>query len=604
MNTEHELILEQCNARKDYQGKAHDTLGERLAADMSEVHDRFNKGSLIDYSGEYISARDSFTGSVTDMVVKGKTLQNLIKYINRTATITMTDTELTFTANGLQQTYYNDATLMENNKEYTLIFNILENSLNGNFRAISAGDTIQVTTVSSIVPPGITGLQKIKFTTKEAGIIQQYTMSTSTNCTSGYIKITKPVVLEGDWTDRDTPTYFEGIRSVGELDSDRNISISSCNKNIFDGEMESGYIDANTGVLITNSSRNRSKNYMKVEPNEQITVSVASLGSNAYLWIIGYDSNHNPVIDSIMPTYKAGIGYLKGTITSKTLTMTPTTEYIKWCCLEAITSENKLQIEKGLTTTAYEKYLSSEQNIALSSPLMSLPNGVVDTVSFAEKKKIIAIGKAVYDGGSTDAWLLYPDGENDTTVCFYKSVADKYKPASAVVRGLICDKFKNGALLFNVSCTEEGVCETSAYSTIYVRIAISKLRGYSASLSAAEKVNLFKTWLQANPITVYYQLAEPVEEDITEELLQLRSFDGITHIWSEGSLIQPDILCKVPTNVQAMISRLQVENANLLSDNTTLKASADRLSTESQTQEQKINDLNNVTDFLVQSSLL
>src|SRR5690606_21504444 len=46
---------------------------------------------------------------------------------------------------------------------------------------------------------------------------------------------------------------------------------------------------------------------------------------------------------------------------------------------------------------------------------------------------------------------------------------------------------------------------------IYFNIKKSRLNdyGYDDSLTSVEKVNAFKQWLQANPITVYYQLDVP-----------------------------------------------------------------------------------------------
>ena len=44
------------------------------------------------------------------------------------------------------------------------------------------------------------------------------------------------MVLEGDWTDREVPSYFEGMKSVGQNDKDgHKIEILSQNKNLFNG---------------------------------------------------------------------------------------------------------------------------------------------------------------------------------------------------------------------------------------------------------------------------------------------------------------------------------------------------------------------------------
>lgn len=63
-------------------------------------------------------------------------------------------------------------------------------------------------------------------------------------------------------------------------------------------------------------------------------------------------------------------------------------------------------------------------------------------------------------------------------------------------------------------------------SALRVRILKSRLTGWSDSLSAADKANLMKTWLNNNTPVVYGALTTPVNEEITNEAL-IEQLDAI-----------------------------------------------------------------------------
>ena len=97
------------------------------------------------------------------------------------------------------------------------------------------------------------------------------------------------------------------------------------------------------------------------------------MGSDSYFWVIGYDKNKNAITDGL-DTYPAGISYFKGPLVSKSFTTTPTTVYLKVCCLGILTKDDDVQIEIGTVATTYEDYKESVQDILFSTPLRSLPS--------------------------------------------------------------------------------------------------------------------------------------------------------------------------------------------------------------------------------------
>ena len=67
--------------------------------------------------------------------------------------------------------------------------------------------------------------------------------------------------------------------------------------------------------------------------------------------------------------------------------------------------------------------------------------------------------------------------------------------------------------------------------------------------------------LKENPITVYYQALEPIITKHNKNI-KLKTFEGKTHITSDNYL-RPTLSCKVPSNVQAVVSSLMLENEEL-----------------------------------------
>ena len=81
-------------------------------------------------------------------------------------------------------------------------------------------------------------------------------------------------------------------------------------------------------------------------------------------------------------------------------------------------------------------------------------------------------------------------------------------------------------------------------NTLRVRISKLCLDDWDDTLGATAKANIFKSWLESNPITIYYPLSAATEEEITNSILvkQLeivsfaKSYESQTSITANGSL--------------------------------------------------------------------
>lgn len=195
--------------------------------------------------------------------------------------------------------------------------------------------------------------------------------------------------------------------------------------------------------------------------------------------------------------------------------------------------------------------------VELNQPLRELPNGVKDTVENGVVTR--RVGVVTFDGSSDEAWKEYTGSTK--TVHTYMINLDKPRG----INDAICDK-----LVYIQDCWEKNI--EFSYSTFAVG------RGFYVNTnSEISTVDQFKTWLQSNPITVWYELATPTTEQIT--LPTLPSWYPYTNAWV-GTELQPSFVewhIKIAgvnqndlTVIKEDISQLQTETTQLNDDVTKL----------------------------------
>ena len=171
----------------------------------------------------------------------------------------------------------------------------------------------------------------------------------------------------------------------------------------------------------------------------------------------------------------------------------------------------------------YKKSIIDNASIDLDQPLRALPNGVCDYIT-QDDKVIRNVGEITYDGSSDENWVLGVSyGEKYAR---FSTSAPNITTSAYKVGNVICDKFPYRPYeSADASPDNEYIIAGSGY--IYVLIEKSRL-----SESTAQG---FKTWLQSNPIIVYYELATPTTNELTDEQKQqwhsLQRFSDKTHIY-------------------------------------------------------------------------
>ena len=221
-------------------------LGGNTLVNVSKTKDSttITKAYTVENSGNHIALQGDVDG-ICRPVVTGKTLVNLIdikgneNISGNTVYSTVTDTEFVFdwskgqAYNNWMQVR-NNVDLIQEGKTYTVIINILENNptLDG---AEVNGEILLNTwfngfnTVSQYIPYGTTGLYKYTFSavrnsTQTQNIIGIKVNSKADNVpdsailmNGGKLRISRDIlVLEGNYTNKPIPDYFEGLQSSFE----------------------------------------------------------------------------------------------------------------------------------------------------------------------------------------------------------------------------------------------------------------------------------------------------------------------------------------------------------------------------------------------------
>ena len=171
------------------------------------------------------------------------------------------------------------------------------------------------------------------------------------------------------------------------------------------------------------------------------------------------------------------------------------------------TTLTNIQIERGNTSTDYvaydtRQYKPDNQEVVV---LRSLPNGVCDTFNLQTGEYVQNIREVVLNGNNNQAWQI--DGTNSETNIsgFYMTNSNVVGFNISSTQYVICDKYNTiSGLLHWKQRDKEGCIDNTG--NIAFTISNSKLSEVS--------VNGFKEYLASNPITVQYQLAEPVIKQI------------------------------------------------------------------------------------------
>ncbi|WP_025647625.1 hypothetical protein [Clostridium perfringens] len=552
------------NARSATTGEEFNSLDERIDHEVDRLNKKIEVSMLQQKDKESHVIENTVDGMVTDTVIKGRILQNLEPSHQVSMNI------------GSWNTFTNGSVSMyKPNTKYTVIVIVEDNKLNGEVQFIGDDNNVQTvfkTGTNLKIASGSTGVFSKTYTTKDdlSNCVRVGYWVHDPNSITGTLRYSM-LILEGDWTNKPIPNYFEDIKSFGQQEN--KISYLSHGKNLLKPPLtnitkKQGVCDITLtkdgGFIIngTNSTTGGGRHlfsdvyFYKVTRGVSYTLScthVSGTSTDQYsptLFLTNID-NH-----SDMP---ASINTISST---KKVTFVADKDMILFCGVNVNINQSysnfeiKVMLEESKNVTQYEAYKEYKKDIALTSlgfdeGLRCLNNTVYDELNDIRNVAIKRTEKRTLTGN--ESWQ--PSSElQDEFICFYIQF-----PSTTATTPILCNNFiQKPTMEKNVECiTNNG----GGNSTIRIKIKKSKL--------VTQDVEGFKKWLKENPTTIYYELAEPVETPLGESI-NVKTFGERTHILFENS-INGTSSFKAPVDAAATISRLNRENRALEEENKNLR---------------------------------
>lgn len=345
----------------------------------------------------------------------------------------------------------------------------------------------------------------------------------------------KVILLEGDWTNKPIPQYFEGMKSVGQdYVNGHKIEILSQNENLFDNTKAfQGYVTSD-GQLTNRTHNNIRSDYISIKPNTYYSVLCdGASGAHNYSW---FDSNK--------------VFIQRDTVGNKCIS--PSNAHYLIYHNAYVNDNSYVDLDSAKITltigqqvpTQHIVHKSNKKEISLNEPLRGLPNGIKDTIEKVngEWKIVRRCGEVVLDGNRTwTIWSNNTDGQNLTYNAYvYSADLDITKKTTSDSNlNVINDKVTNHYRSF-IDRTGESIIVAS--SILHLSILRTKLE--------TQDTTGLKKWLSQNPIKVVYELATPIIEDVSPATLQC---------WKNGTISIDEVLPIETTHTVALNKPAQIK---------------------------------------------
>lgn len=413
------------------------------------------------------------------------------KKLTPTFNINGDEKEFTITAPNVGTTVY-EYTGFKTSKQYTLSGFYSSTSLNGVFRIKYSDNTY---TVIKAIYDG-SAVSKTKFS-----------VASTVNKTIVSIQF----ILYGNTYDL---TFYDFQVEEGTVATPyvpyNSLEFKVEGKNLWDEKYLNGYYSS-TGNFVSANNQICTENYIKVVPNETYWLGVYSY----VLAICLYDKNQK---------FINRISFTLSTKNGITYTTDDKTHYIKINFSDNYgdTYKNDIIIAKSSMPTDYEPYKSQVATFPLGEgeKLMEGSYTGEDGIHNARKQ-------VIFDGSSDEDWHIWALNATNVERFFINLTHSTNSPANT-----LCSHFN-----FQNNNLDEEHFRWSSSSLGYNQfmIYINKTRLSDVTVAG------IKGYLQANPITVEYELAEPETVPYTEEqqeawnkIKALRTYKNITNITSDA----------------------------------------------------------------------
>lgn len=350
------------------------------------------------------------------------------------------------------------------------------------------------------------------------------------------------VLLEGDHT-QNTPSYFEGLKSVGDGADEIVVSSVKGDGNLFDKKNIhlNKFLQANGDE--TSVEGWFVSDYIKVADTCYIK-GLINIASSNLARICVYNQNK---------TFKTLLSQPLNT-TLNISSFIENGDYIR--ITEKIEQVDSIVVCKNeISNQIYQS--DKKRLLYYNEETQTWEKPILREWDSIEKH---ANGKDYYHqrsgevvlNGSEDWRANDGFSTGDCIACLNNSALSDKKQG---VLNIISDKFntKNCA---SIPVLEEGMWGEVGNSVLYMSISKSKL--------STQDVEGFKQWLQTNNVTVVYQLAQEKVYECTN--IDLITYNGETNFIVESGVLSPRTTLKVHNNISNVVSLLQ-KKVSLLESN-------------------------------------
>ncbi|MDJ9047896.1 BppU family phage baseplate upper protein [Clostridium perfringens] len=540
----------------------------QMQLDINELKNGLKSNQSLSYEGSSIAANNTLEGRTEGMRIGGRTLVNLVnskKIREYVATGAKSDNDtITWDFDNFEIPYnnwnmvYDTLDMCEAGKTYTVIFNVLENTT----EVIKTGEKTGISIMNWNVKNGGNTWPEGDYVLKGSGIIlkkltfekgslekskiafnvhgKEDVGNTPKRLRGKFVLSKKIMILEGDWTNKEIPSFFEGLKSFGEeekVEDKYKISILSHGKNLFNvNNSKQGLLNVNTGILFETNTSNTS-DYIKVEKGKNYIINGEGGEIRGYYGVL-YDCSKRYVAQKTFskntPFTFEQDGYFRFSYASEEDGL-PATNII---------------FEEGTQVSAYEPYKEDKKDILIKEPLRSLDENIYDVIQESNGQVIVnrAIGQYTFTGDENIQ--LWPGTPTDD-YCYF------------VIDGI-----------FNYKRLDKAICNNLPYSSspttgkelISLRFASDLNRIYisiSKNKLTTPNIDGLKAYFKANLTTMIYPLATPTVEVVENCVdIDLDTFEEKTYFSIENSL--PGTLdFKVSSNIASIVQNTAREVNNI-----------------------------------------
>ena len=529
----------------------------------------------------YLVCKETKNGVIDDLKIEGKTLVNI--HPKSTPSFAVSDSENTgynivkregyikVTGSDLGTTTYRYVNMgqikldmFKPNTTYTLVFTKLKGA---SYATLQDGNSQNPINNSITIQDNVLAYT---FRTKETYVksSQILYLWVDSNLTTIDIEVEDPMIFEGDLSANPPSGYIEGLKSVGEdVDKIEVLSVKGDGNLVIDDDINLYMPQNNAKVEKTTEgirayNRGTGDDRVFLQPfriirGSKITISfdvkVDTEGSSTLFYLSFLDANFNSIITTMFPTkiYTTSFERLTKTFDVGNASYIR----IELVCFGTSAGATYKNIMVSNHSKPYTPHQSDKKQI-----LYYNENGELEPIQELHEWDSIEkhsdnkwyyhkrSGKVVLNG--SENWNL--NVQTDSTIRFQLDAS--YIKMAGNRNPIICDKF-NLLFVYDTNHTQEGVFTSIGGSTLFININKSKL--------STQDAEGFKQWLQANNVTVVYQLAE--EEVYELAPLHLDSYANETLILCNSGAISPKMEFSITSHINELV-KAYGERINLLEE--------------------------------------